>query len=495
VTHRSCRFFDVFDRSLLCCASLLLPQKRRAEWRLEWESELWHVRRTRLAPGAVSWRAEREIVFFCLGAFQDAICLRWLWWQNQPRYAPFQGSPVACLAWLAGILLAVFLSSLLLPGVRAVHSLSNNRVRPGTILIQDDAADNRSIPSMTIEQVRIWQRTRQRYFDEFAFYRITKEPVQLGSQASGTWAVAQASANLFSLVGWPVHHVAQNDALPDDSPRLVLSERAWRRHFGADPEIVGKLLHVGTRLGRVVGVAPDDLWRMPGQADVWLLEPDSEITPAGTGYVVAHLTRRGRLEMWAGLVRIASFNSRDSEHDFLGISLEEQTPGPWPIFLFASLLAALTLPVVTAVSSAEFIFNTHKPAWIRRAVRIAFLGAKIVMLLAIAYFSSVDLAYYHLPAFSTAAVYIQLISSYFISLFGVRWALMDQHRRCPVCLRPVAHPAEVGILSRTFLDWSGTELMCAGGHTLLHVPALPTSWFSTQRWMFLDSSWDFLFAG
>jgi hypothetical protein len=34
-----------------------------------------------------------------------------------------------------------------------------------------------------------------------------------------------------------------------------------------------------------------------------------------------------------------------------------------------------------------------------------------------------------------------------------------------------------------------------GGHTLLHVPSLPTSWFSSQRWMFLDSSWEFLFAG
>jgi hypothetical protein len=494
VTNRSGRFFSAFDHSLLRCASVFVPQRRRAEWRLEWESELWHVRRTSLISGAVSWQAEREIAFFCFGAFQDALCLRRLWRQHQPRYAPFQGAPAACLAWLAGILLVSYLASLL-PGVRAVRSLSSNQVRPGTILIQDEAASDSSIPSMTIEQVRIWQQSRQRYFDGFAFYRITKEPVQLGSQASATWAVAQASSNFFSLVGLSTHNADQNDALPADSPRLVLSEHAWRRHFGADPEIVGKLLRVGTRLGRVVAVAPDELWRMPGQADVWLLVPDSEITPRGAGYVVAHLTRSGRSEMWAGLVHIASFNSRYAEHDFLGKSLEEQTPGPWSIFLFASFLAFLTLPAITAVSSGEFVFNAHKLSWIRRAVRIAFLGSKIAMLLAIAYFASVDLAYCHLPVFSTTAVYIQLISSYAMGLFGVRWALMDQCRRCPVCLRRVVHPAEVGIVSRTFLEWSGTELMCAGGHTLLHVPSLPTSWFSTQRWMFLDSSWDFLFAG
>ncbi len=31
--------------------------------------------------------------------------------------------------------------------------------------------------------------------------------------------------------------------------------------------------------------------------------------------------------------------------------------------------------------------------------------------------------------------------------------------------------------------------------TLLHVPALPTSWFGTQRWLYLDTSWKFLLVG
>jgi hypothetical protein len=34
-----------------------------------------------------------------------------------------------------------------------------------------------------------------------------------------------------------------------------------------------------------------------------------------------------------------------------------------------------------------------------------------------------------------------------------------------------------------------------GGHSLLHVPSLPTSWFSNQRWLLLDPSGEFLFAG
>jgi hypothetical protein len=115
--------------------------------------------------------------------------------------------------------------------------------------------------------------------------------------------------------------------------------------------------------------------------------------------------------------------------------------------------------------------------------------------LAIANYASLDLAYGRTTTYSAAGEYVQLIASFSICLLGLRWVLLDQRQRCPVCLRCVTSPAQVGVASRTFLAWNGTELMCAGGHTLLHVPGLPTSWFSTQRWMYLDASWAFLFAG
>jgi hypothetical protein len=57
-----------------------------------------------------------------------------------------------------------------------------------------------------------------------------------------------------------------------------------------------------------------------------------------------------------------------------------------------------------------------------------------------------------------------------------------------------AHPARVGEPSRNFLGWNGLELICIAGHGLLHVPEIQTSWFSTQRWLYLDPSWDVLFV-
>jgi len=494
MTPHSEPVFRAIDHGLLCCASYLVPERQRAEWRLEWESELWHARQSNGGSGTISWHSEREIAEFCIGAFQDAACLRRFWWQNRPRSAPLHGSAVQCIFWLGCLLLASYVASRLLPRIHMDQDFSSNQALPGTILIQNEAVKSSSVPTMAIDQVRIWQRSRQRYADGFAFYRVAREPVEIGPDPD-TWRVAQASSNLFAVAGWSLRYTTPQVDSRNDLPRLVLSLRIWRQQFAADPYVVGTVLRIGSRQARIVGIAPADAWRLPGKADAWLLEPDSAMGRNGPGYVIAHLTRSGRSAMWNGAVRITSYDSRKSEHDFLGKSFEEHTPGPASIYWFGILLALLALPAIATVSLAEYSFTSHRPSRVRRAVRLGFLAMKIVAILWLAYFSSIDLAYWHFPVLSPSGTYIQLAASFAICLFGLRWALLDQRQRCPVCLRRVTHPANVGLVSRMFLAWSGTELICEGGHTLLHVPGLPTSWFSTQRWMLLDSSWDFLFAG
>lgn len=491
MTPNSDPVLHAIDRGLLCCAALLVPDKQRAEWRLEWESELWHARRSNGASSTCTWRAEREIAGFCLGAFQDAACLRRLSRRDRPRYASLHGSAAQCLFWLGSILFLAYLGSLLLPGVRAAHDTSSNPVRPGTILIQDQDAEVGSAPTMTPGRVRIWERSHQRYADGFAFYRVANESIELGPHATGTWRIAEASSNLFTLSGWSLHYTVSKEDVRSGVPSLVLSERIWRQRFHASPYVAGAVLLVGSRPVQIVGVAPVDAWKLPGDSDAWLLKPEAEMGRDGRGYVVAHLTRDGISQMWGGFVRIAS---EDSDHVFIGRSLKEPVPGPWSIYWFGILLALLSLPAIVSVSLAEFSFNSPKPSWIHRAVRCGFLGVKIALILSIAYYASVDLAYWHLPAFSPSGIYIQLFACFALCLFGMRWALLDMRQRCPVCLKRVTHPAEVGSVSRMFLAWSGTELICIDGHTLLHVPGLPTSWFGTQQWLYLDSSWDFLFA-
>ena len=484
---------------LLRVASLLVPHSQRAEWWHEWRSELWHVRHACAPMGSFSLRGEAEVTAFCLGAFQDALYLKRNSLESRAHSPALQGSAAQCLLTLAALLAACYAVALLLPGVRAARILAPIQIGPSLVLIQDAASSDDSSPSILPKQFRTWKARKQQYFDGFAFYRVTQEPVRRESALSASgelsgWGVAHASENLFALLGLPVQFADPDSGTYNDMPRVILSERKWKREFGANPHVAGMVLHLGLAKARIVGVAPDGSRGLPGKVDAWLLEPDEKAFAGGAGFVIAHLTAMGQSEMYAAKVHITQFNSDNSEDDLLGISLDALTPGHWTLFSFAVILAVLALPAITSVSLGEYSDCSEGTSRSRTLYRWAFLSAKIALLLPIVYFLSLDLAYANTALPASSSAYIQLVATFSICLFSFRWVLQDQRQRCPVCLRRVCNPAHVGQASRTFLAWNGTELMCTGGHTLLHVPGLPTSWFSTQRWLYLDTSWGFLFA-
>ena len=488
----------LFDHALLQAASLVVPRRRRAEWRQEWQSELWHVRRTCIPTDCVSWPGEQQVISFCLGAFQDAFCLRR---QTLPMRLPRpakQGSAAQCILALCIVMLACYVIALLLPGVRAERGLMVGQVNPGLVMIHNAGYSDDTSPTIRPRQYRMWKARKQQYFDGFAFYRVesnsvSQEPASSGANVAA-WGVAHASANLFVLLGLPLRFADPDRNAGAGLPSVILSEQLWTREFSAKPHVAGTVVRVGKHIARIAGVAPNGFWKLPGKVDAWLLEPEPE-TASGAGYVVAHLTPAGAAEMWAQCVHITAYGPDDSEDDLLGVSIEDYRPGPWSIYLFALLLALLALPAITSVSLGEFTVSPQRTSWSRRLSRWSFLCTKVAFLLPIVYFASLDIAYAFTTPYSNASAYIQLISTFGFTLFGLRWVLRDQRQRCPVCLRLVEHPAQVGQASRTFLAWNGTELMCMDGHTLLHVPGMPTSWFDAQRWLYLDTSWDFLFAG
>ncbi len=490
----------LFYFGLLRCASLLVPGDRRAEWSREWQGELWHVRQACAPSGCTGWKGELEITQFCLGAFQDALCLRRAGREAKQIFAALEGSARQCILILVAILAASDGIALLLPGVRAELSLWPRKVNPNLVLIQGQGSNYDSMPSISAAQFRSWKGRKQKYFDGFAFYRVTRENIEPGfvagePQDRSTWGVARASSNTFALLGLPVRFAEANGTVDGELPEVVLSEAVWKRRFGADPRVTGVVMRLGTQVVRVAGVVADGSLGLPGRVDAWLLEPDSAMGAEGAGYVIAHLTPMGKAEMWAPCVSITANGPDDAEDDLLGVALEEWRPAPETLYGFALFLALLALPAITSVSLGEASVNPQKTSWGRRLYRLTFLSTKIALLLPIVYFVSLDLAYGFPTLGRERAVYIQLISTFLMCLFGMQWVLKDQRQRCPVCMRCVTHPAHVGLASRTFLDWNGTEMMCMGGHTLLHVPSLPTSWFSTQRWLYLDTSWGFLFAG
>lgn len=487
------RGFQALDGSLLSASSLLVPATQRPEWLLEWRSELWHVRRECLPCCGFSWEAQREVTAFCLGSIPDALCLR-----RHLRVSvgspAVHGSAAQCVLWLSVLLALCAVLARLLPGVQTELESARYHVRPGLLLIQNAAAADSSIPTITPAQFSDWRTTRQRSFDAFAYYRIRSDVAILPATHYTPWTVAHATPNLFALLGLPVKLAAP---MPSDLPAIVLSHRAWVRDFRSDPRVAGRLLRLAHVTGRIAGVIPEGPWRLPGDPDAWLMEPSSQMAAASStapGYLLSHLTPFGQAEMVGQSVPITVQGPSDSDDDLAGISFCPQSEDPWSTFEFALFLALLALPAVTSVTLSESNFSAHRPGLKRRLARWLFLMAKLSIIAAIGCYASLDLAYAGMDIASPWAPFVQLVAGFVICLFGFRWAVADQRQRCPVCLRRVTHPARVGIASCTFLGWNGTEMVCLGGHTLLHVPSLPTSWFGAPRWLYLDHSWDFLFV-
>ena len=483
---------------LLRAAALLVPAAQRGEWRREWRAELWHVSQA-CEDSGFSWPAQREIAEFCLGAFPDALCVRRQMREGAEPAADVHGSAAQCLVGLLAAALLAMLGASLLPGLRAENDAARFQVRRGLMVVWDGyRTTSASQPSISQGLYQDWKTTRQRYFDGLAYYRMDHEAASLPF-AHRSWNVAHATANFFAVLGIPVRLAAAPDEAERGLPQVIVSHAAWVRDFHSDPAAAGRVMRLGSQWVRIAGITPAGAWWLPGEPEAWLLEADAQLAAEGgnhqLGYLIAHLSKVGLREGWDGEhISITARGPQADALDLNGSAIAVQIVGPWALCRFALFLALLALPAVTSVSLGESNFSFHRPSLKRRALRVLFLNAKLGLIATIACYGSMLAGYMRTSEFSGAAECVQLIACFLICLLGFRWALIDQRQRCPVCLRRVTHPAQVGLASRTFLGWNGTEMICMGGHTLLHVPSLPTSWFSSQRWMYLDASWEFLFA-
>ena len=447
---------------LLWGASLLVPGSKRSEWSQEWRTELWYVQRecssaTSLSP---TFGSVIEATAFCLGAYQDAIWLRQRAWQEQQPLAGICRSPSVCLLLLSAICFLVWgvarISSNVAAGMSGIEvyprQVSDTPAQPCDCAL-DAANEVRSLPT-----ARLW-------FDGFSHYHIGQETVWGEATRRTEWKIAHAKPDFFTVLHLPVSLIGHGRSGPDRLPHIVLSRETWTREFASDPNVAGTKLHVGSVDAIVAGVAFGGSSGLPGRANAWLLGSDPQIASASPEYLVAHLSPTGYFD-----------------------------DGRWACSMLGILLAFLVLPFVTHASIGDYSSRSHKPPLARRSLFWAFLIAKISAIVAIVYFASIDLDCLFVQPFSHFSGNIQAASAVVLCLLGTNWAFRDQQQRCPYCLRRMAHPVHVGQPSRTFLDWNGTELVCEGGHTLLHIPEIPTSWFRAQRWVCLDRSWLSLFA-
>ncbi len=482
--------------AILTLASWLVPAKQRSEWLAEWRSELWHVRQTHHHAPETPERDEREVTAFCMGAFNDALWLRREDFRRVSQRVREAGSPLRCELTLAALAVASLLVAIALPGVRKILSPSRYVESDDLVMISPSGNSYAPAPTVQLADYQDWSHSARHLFTEFAFYQPRRGKVHIANHASAELSIARASRNLLELLNIPIN--AEGTNVPGEHPaQLILSHSAWNRYFHRDPAIFGRTIDIAGERALIAGLAAEDDWRLPGHVDVWLLEDEERLSalPSHTdGYVLGRIVPAAFPSDTNGRRRMSAFRGTGYA-DFDCISLAEQTRQPLSIFLFTLLLACLALPATTSLPLGEYPAIGRHLSWTRSFRRWLFLATKIGWIVAIVYCASLDLAYGSASIGIVSSQYIQLVSSFSALLFAFRWALRDQRRRCPVCLRALTNPARVGQASQNFLAWNGTELICIGGHGLLHVPDIPTSWFSTQRWLYLDPSWSGLFAG
>jgi hypothetical protein len=489
-------------RSLPVCVLLvrsarwLVPAPERAEWLAEWQAELWHIWHLYSCQSHDHFCGSREVTSFCLGAFPDAFWLRWSNPRSLHRRIFRMGSASRCTISLSVWTAISVLLCLSLPEARRAISQHPYRDTDGLVMISSGGYAGAQEPSIRFEDYKSWKASTRHLFTGLAFYQPIRRRVHPTKHRGAELSIGRASDNLFQLLSMQMPSTAWPQSGSGYEAKLFLTPKAWRESFASDPHIVGSVIEITGLRVLIAGVLSQDSWPLPGHLDAWLLEDERHLGMLplkSEGFVLAQVRSSGskrQMDAWQSLTVPREEGSSDH---FDCISLAQQARLPFSMFLFTLIVAAIALPATTALPLGEYPHHRGRLPWTVSMRRWIFFWSKLALVVPLVFFTSIDAAYgSHSPG-ATTAQYIQLAVSFFGLLFAFRWILQDQRKRCPVCLRVLSNPARVGLASRNFLAWNGTELICSDGHGLLHIPELPTSWFGTQRWLYLDSSWGSLF--
>jgi hypothetical protein len=181
----------------------------------------------------------------------------------------------------------------------------------------------------------------------------------------------------------------------------------------------------------------------------------------------------------AGISIAVSLPVPDSVAPFWRVGARDLLKGCIVMVAYTSLL----LPATRITMGAAPLGHPPLP-WRSRLRGAVFLVLKIALVQPIM-FSGLLVVMRLVPAVSMGLCVFWILT--------FRWVLIDQRRRCPVCLRLLSNPVRIGAPSHTFLEWYGGESMCTRGHGLLHIPEISTSYCGGRQWLRLDGSWSTLF--
>ena len=140
----------------------------------------------------------------------------------------------------------------------------------------------------------------------------TDSEVNLTGQGEAVRLVSSSvSANLFSVLGVDAE-IGRTPGPGDDQPgrdrMVVLSDTLWRRKFGANPDVIGRMVSIDGIDRQVVGVMPSGFEFPSANTQLWIpmrMDPSDSFDYWHTGFVplVARLTPGATLAQARGEIR------------------------------------------------------------------------------------------------------------------------------------------------------------------------------------------------
>jgi predicted permease len=139
-----------------------------------------------------------------------------------------------------------------------------------------------------------WQARVAGFQDAMAYVDFPQSSTLIVNGEPRLLTVSFVTGNFFAVLGVNPQRgrlFQDQETWESATPVMVLSDRTWRRDFGADPEIVGKTVSLNGIARLVVGIAPRGLAFPWPTVDVWAPMAWQKSQVSATGFRRAHWLR------------------------------------------------------------------------------------------------------------------------------------------------------------------------------------------------------------
>ncbi len=478
---------------LIRAASWIVPGRNRRAWREQRAAEIRHWWLFLAERGDSTADARQRVLERCWEAFRDALAERFPGAAAEDWPRRIVRGPRFLFTALAAALAIVLVGTGFLSSIRTVYRPLPFR-EPGRLVACYQVHFLSASLGVQVRYVEPW-RKESRTLTDLAAYHIETYVLSRPGSGNSSLAGAGVTPDFFHVLGsaaWLGRTFG-----PQDNPgeaKVVLSYHLWRSAFGSDRRILNLPITLDGKSFQVIGVLPPEFWFHSPDLDLWTLSPN----PTRNAQTPDLLRVIGRLR--------PGVTARAARAELDGIALH--TPGfrggslrvapldeylrPALSFILSVFVAAVSLGLVAALLQwLRSCWRLRSYSW--TALRYwAFFFAKSALLAAGVATVCAELSAWNTLGLHSYKFVVSLMADWLVVLgvlLALQWAILDQARRCPVCLRLLSMPFTSGSWSSALIEPASTELLCDQGHGTLCVSDSFTTLGEIRRWVTLEDSW------